>query len=149
MELVKKYEKIIADNYIYVIFVISLFGVVGSLYASEVRELTPCVLCWYQRILLYPLLIISVVSIFLQEKKAVYYILPFSLLGMPIAFYQYLLQKTDIFDSLGGTCGGTGIACNTIYVDILGFITIPLLSFAAFSIVVILSYIRIRHLKKN
>ncbi len=64
----------------------------GSLYFSEIAHLPPCVLCWYQRILMYPLVLIIAVGILRKDKSLPFYVLPLSILGGGIAFYQYLLQ---------------------------------------------------------
>src|SRR3954465_8462725 len=62
----------------------------GSLYFSEAMHFTPCVLCWYQRIAMYPLVVILTVGILLRESRLRLYVLPLSLIGLGIAIYHNL-----------------------------------------------------------
>ncbi len=105
----------------------------GSLIFSELLAFTPCNLCWYERILLYPLAIILLVGYLRRDKGLFLYVLPFSILGIGVASYHYLLQKTDLF-SHGAVCG-TGIPCTTIWINLFGFITIPFLVLVAYVII--------------
>lgn len=127
---------IFKDYYMHIIFFIALTGTLMSLYYSEVEELTPCILCWYQRILLYPVTIIAFISIVAKDIKAWRYILPMSLLGMVFGAYNYALQKTDWFETLG-TCSPDN-PCSKIDLEYLGFITIPFMSFVAFWVITML-----------
>ncbi len=104
-----------------------------SLYFSEILHFVPCVLCWYQRILLYPLVILIAVGILRKDRNLPYYILPMTLLGMLIALYHNLLQWSIIPESLSPCT--VGVSCTTRYGNWFGFITIPLLSFTAFLII--------------
>jgi disulfide bond formation protein DsbB len=67
----------------------------GSLFLSEVIGWTPCVLCWYQRILMYPLTVILAVGIWRRDRGVYLYVLPLSILGVGTSLYHYLLIKTD------------------------------------------------------
>jgi disulfide bond formation protein DsbB len=128
---------------LYTALIQALIATLGSLYASEVQQLTPCLLCWYQRILMYPLVIILTVGILRKDKHLPFYVLPMTILGMGISFYQYLLQRGVIAESLV-TCR-EGISCaNTTGQLWFGFVTIPLLSFIAFAIISGVVYISYR-----
>ncbi|MFW5702545.1 MAG: disulfide bond formation protein B [Candidatus Dojkabacteria bacterium] len=129
-------KQFINDFYLNLIFFISFLGFLGSLYFSEVEDFPPCDLCWYQRALLYPIFPISLIGLITKDKNVWKYILPFSLVGMPMAFYQYLTQKTDWFITLG-TCSPEN-PCSEITVEYFGFITIPFMSFIAFAVVNVL-----------
>lgn len=102
----------------------------GSLYLSEILKFVPCTLCWYQRILMYPLAIILLVGFLRRDKGIFLYILPFSILGIGVSTYHYLLQKTDLFTH-SAVCN-SGIPCTTTWINLYGFITIPFLALAAF-----------------
>ncbi len=104
----------------------------GSLFASEIAHLPPCVLCWYQRIMMYPLVIVLTVGILKKDKILPFYVLPMSLIGAGIAFYQYLLQR-GIFPNTV-PCA-LGISCTTKYVEWFGFVTIPFLSLMGFVVI--------------
>lgn len=123
---------------LYLIFAVSLAGTLGSLYFSEIQKLLPCLLCWYQRIALYPIVIISAVAILNEDVKAHRYILPFALIGLGIAAYQNLLIWGVVAESKA-TCAG-GISCTQPTINWFGFITIPLLSLAAFAFITVLAW---------
>lgn len=124
--------KIFLRKYIvYLAWIQSIAATLGSLYYSEIRHFTPCVLCWYQRIFMYPLVIIIAVGILRRDKKLYQYVLPMSILGWFIAFYHILLQKGVLPESIAPCV--IGASCATKYTGYFGFITIPVMSLAAFS----------------
>jgi disulfide bond formation protein DsbB len=93
MESIKKFKiyRLVSDNAHYLIWSLGVASVFGSLYFSEVMNFAPCVLCWYQRILMYPLALILLVGIWKKDKNVDSYVLPFSILGFLIALYHNLL----------------------------------------------------------
>ncbi|KKW11337.1 MAG: putative disulfide formation protein [Microgenomates group bacterium GW2011_GWC1_49_7] len=97
---------------------ISLSATLGSLFFSEILRLPPCVLCWYQRILMYPLVLILGVGIVKKDKYLPFYVLPLSILGTVVAFYHYLLQRGVIPDSVA-PCS-FGISCTSRYIEYFG-----------------------------
>ena len=105
----------------------------GSNYYSDVRAVIPCTLCWYQRILMYPLVIVLGVASYKQDKSVTRYALPLSVLGLLIAAFHYLEQKVPWISS-SAVCR-TGVPCDVQYINWLGFITIPFLSLVAFTII--------------
>ncbi len=125
----------IKRNILFIAWAEALIAMLGSLYFSEVQHFTPCVLCWYQRIFLYPLVLIIGVGILLKEKKLHYYVLPLSLFGMGISIYHNLLYYKVIPESLAPCVAG--ISCTTKFIYWFGFISIPLLALAAFTIITI------------
>lgn len=120
-------------NILYIAWVQSLVAMSGSLFFSEVMKLQPCVLCWYQRILMYPLVAIIAVGILTKDKKIPLYVLPLSLTGLFIAIYHNLLYYKLIPEAIKPCT--LGISCTTKQIEWLGFITIPLLSLTAFVII--------------
>lgn len=119
----------------YVAWLQALIATSGSLYFSEVMHYPPCVLCWYQRILMYPLVIIMAVGIVLRDRKIRYYVLPLALIGFSIALYQNLLTYGVIEEGFSPCT--LGVSCTTRWINWLGFITIPLLSMTAFTMITI------------
>ena len=117
----------------YAAWIIALTATVGSLFFSEVMQLPPCVLCWYQRIAMYPLVLVVGAGIVLRDWRMKYYALPVCLSGLAIAIYHNLLYYGIIPDSI--TPCTQGISCTSVQIEWLGFITIPLLSLTAFSII--------------
>lgn len=117
-------------------WVIALAGLVGSLFFSEVMSLPPCVLCWYQRIAAYPLVIIIAVGILLRDVRMKYYALPLSLIGLVIAVYHNLLYYGVIAEPLVPCT--EGVPCTLQQIEWLGFITIPFMSLVSFALMSLL-----------
>ena len=117
----------------------------GSLFFSEVMDLPPCVLCWYQRIAMYPLVIILSIAIVRRDRAIKVYSLPFALGGLAIAVYHNLLYYEFISESILPCT--SGVSCTSRQLEWLGFITIPLLSLAAFLIVTLC--LALGNLKEN
>ena len=135
------------NHSIYIAWLISLTAMLGSLYFSEVLKLPPCILCWYQRILMYPLVIIIPVGIMNLDKKVYKYVLPLSVTGMMVAFYHYLLYIKLIPDTLA-PCS-TGVSCTTRLIEWFGFVNIPLLSFLSFTFITLLMVIHSKNTKNE
>lgn len=109
----------------------ALVATLGSLYFSEIRLLIPCTLCWYQRILMYPLILIILVGIIKQDEYLPSYVLPFSIIGLAVSTYHYFIQ----LGILGDTASCSGVACSVRYVNYFGFVTIPFLALVAFAVI--------------
>ena len=105
----------------------------GSLYFSEVSGFTPCTLCWYQRILMYPLAVLITLGVMRRDDHLPHLVLPFSLLGQGVSVYHFLLQKTPYFGS-PSSCG-IGVTCSTVWIDWFGIVTIPLLAMVGFMVI--------------
>ncbi len=111
----------------------------GSLFFSYVMEFAPCVLCWYQRICLFPLVLILAAGLFPFDNRVVKYALPLAIAGWLTAFYHTLLYSKIIPESIQ-PCR-QGVSCTETYIDLFGFITIPMLSLISFSVVIVLLFI--------
>lgn len=120
--------------YLYLAWFVSIIATSGSLYFSEVMKFIPCTWCWYQRILMYPLVFILGRAAIKNDKNIVSYILPLTMLGAFIGSMHYLQQKLQLF---GETCS-VGVPCSIQYINWAGFITIPFLSLTAFVLITIL-----------
>lgn len=123
----------IQANLGYVAFAQALVATAGSLYFSEVMHFIPCVLCWYQRIMMYPLVLVLGVGLLLKDRRLQWYALPLSIIGLVISFYHNLLQYHVISD--GATACVGGVSCTTLWINWFGFITIPLLALIAFVVI--------------
>jgi disulfide bond formation protein DsbB len=101
----------------------------GSLYYSEVAGLVPCVLCWYQRIAMYPLVLVLGVAFVAADRRVWRYGLPLSLVGLVIAAYHVLIQFQPALDA--GTCSAAA-PCTARYVAVYGFVSIPVMAGSGF-----------------
>jgi disulfide bond formation protein DsbB len=110
---------------------VAVIATTGSLYFSEIANLPPCELCWYQRILMYPLVVVLGVAV-LEEHRTVWKTgLPLSVLGIGVAAYHTFIQFAP--DTVSSTCTIGG--CTGTYWTGLGIFTIPRLSLVAFVLV--------------
>lgn len=117
----------------YLSWIQSLVATLGSLYYSEIRHFTPCILCWYQRILMYPLVFIIMVGILRRDKGLYLYVVPMSILGAFISFYHILLERGILPEAIAPCT--LGASCTIKYTGYFGFVTIPVMSFTAFLII--------------
>lgn len=107
----------------------------GSLFFSEVLGWRPCLLCWYQRILMYPLAVLLAIGIIRRDRSVYAYVLPFSITGIGVSLYHHLLIKTDW---LSPPACVVDVPCSVDYLNWLGFITIPFLALTAFVIITLM-----------
>lgn len=105
----------------------------GSLFFSEVMELPPCSLCWYQRVFMFPLVVVLSMGLFPFDPKVVRYALPLSALGAAVALYHLLLQAGIVPES-AAPCS-QGVSCADVDLLVFGFASIPVLSLIAFGAV--------------
>jgi disulfide bond formation protein DsbB len=123
---------------LYSCWIISFIATLGSLFFSEVMEFPPCILCWYQRIAMYPLVFIFLVGALREDLAARFYALPIALTGWIIALYHCLVYYGVVPES--ATPCKEGVSCSAVFIDWFGFMSIPLLSFIAFSLILLLLF---------
>ncbi|KKI91516.1 hypothetical protein WQ54_14040 [Bacillus sp. SA1-12] len=121
------------ENLLTIGWIASFIATLGSLYFSEILKYIPCDLCWYQRIFMYPLVIILGVAVFKKDASIALYSLILSAIGGCISIYHYSIQKIDFLGEKSATCGI--VPCTGEYINWLGFITIPFLALVAFIII--------------
>ena len=118
-----------------------------SLFFSSVLEYEPCVLCWYQRICLFPLILIFAAGLFPTfDKSVIKFALPLAIAGGLTAFYHTLLYAGIIPESIQ-PCS-KGVSCTEKYIELFGFVSIPMLSFVAFSTIITLLFVLKRRTSK-
>ncbi|MBU0728491.1 MAG: disulfide bond formation protein B [Proteobacteria bacterium] len=118
---------------LFLCWLLAAVSALGSIFFSHFMELPPCVLCWYQRICLFPLVLILPFGLFPFEKNVVKYTLPLAGAGWCIALYHNLLFYGVIPESIQ-PCQ-QGVSCTDDLLNLFGFVTIPLLSFLSFSVI--------------
>lgn len=132
---------------IFAAWLLSFIATLGSLFFSEVMNYPPCVLCWYQRICMYPLVLIFLVGLLPLNRMVFKFSIPLVATGWAIGLYHNLLYY-KILPKSAAPCA-KGISCTTTYIQWGGFITIPLLSFVAFTILLALLIIFYRKFYRN
>ena len=121
---------------IFLCWLIASLSTAGSLFFSEVMKFPPCTLCWYQRILMYPLVPIFLMGLFPFDRSVLKFSAPLVLMGWFIAIYHNLLYYKILPESAAPCV--MGISCTTVQVEWFGFITIPLMSLTGFTFILIL-----------
>jgi disulfide bond formation protein DsbB len=121
--------------YLYFAWIVAIIATLGSLYFSEIRLFQPCVLCWYQRIAMYPLAVILGIAAFSNDMKVTKYVLPLSIVGGLISLYHYLLEKVPGFATVK-PCS-QGVPCDVEWINWFGFMTIPFLALTAFILITV------------
>ncbi len=124
------------------VFAASLSATLGSLAYSNIVGFPPCELCWFQRILMYPQALLSLMALIKKDKNIVSYLLPISVLGALVSFYHSLVHW-GIGTSLLA-CTANGGECGKVYVLAYNYITIPFMSFTVFVYLIAISLIYLK-----
>ena len=125
---------------LYVAWSVSLVATGGSLFFSEVLHWIPCELCWFQRIFMYPQVVLLGIAVLKNDKKIWPYSFVLSVMGLCFSIYHYLVQHVPALAPYT-PCGTTGVPCETTYINnLFGFITIPFLAGLAFLLTGICMY---------
>jgi len=117
-------------------FVVALIATLGSLFYSEIAGYEPCKLCWFQRIFMYPQVILLGITLWKKNGILVIYnSISLSVIGAVIAGYHYLLQ-IGLVPELSCAAVGYSVACSQRFVMNFGYITIPMMAFTAFAMII-------------
>lgn len=114
-------------------FSVSLAATLGALFIGEILGQTPCVLCWYQRIFMFPLPIILGLAAFRSDTGIWLYSIPLATVGLGFAAYHVLTYYEMI--PKGVTPCTAELSCSSSAMTIMGGIPIPVLSLLAFTII--------------
>lgn len=122
---------------LWLMFIVALAGTMGSLFFSDIAGWTPCKLCWFQRIFLYPQVIILGMAAWKNDRNMTKYILVLSMIGLVIAGLHYneqvqaALQPLDLLEP----CDETGVSCARTSISFtFGYITLPMMALTAFAL---------------
>jgi disulfide bond formation protein DsbB len=111
----------------------ALLAMIGSLYFSEIAHYAPCTLCWYQRIAMYPLVLLLGIAAWRRDLGIRRYAIPLAAIGAAISAYHYLLEWFPDLDT--GACT-VGIPCTQVWFRQFGFISMPALALIAFLLII-------------
>lgn len=121
---------------------VALVSTFAALFIGEVMGMTPCQLCWYQRIPMFPLAVILGIAAFANDRRGAIYALPLALGGVAMAGYHTALVAGWV-PQWWIPCGA-GPSCSEQKLVILGDIQIPWLSLLAFAAIVALLLVYLR-----
>ena len=114
---------------------VAAVAMASSLYYSEIADFTPCELCWFQRIAMYPLAVLLLVAIATRARLDSRYIVALAGVGLAISIYHYQLQ---LFPDQAQTCSGQVVSCTVKFVEEFGFVSIPFMAGAGFLTILLL-----------
>lgn len=123
-------------------FVVALLAMGGSLYFSEVAGFPPCLLCWYQRIAMYPLALILLIAALRRDVSVRWYAIPLALIGAAISIYHNIIQWYPELDAVACV---EGVPCTAYWFRQFGFISMPFLALVAFLLITTFLLIPVRH----
>lgn len=118
-------------------FGLSLIATMSSLYLSEIAHLQPCMLCWYQRIAMYPLVVVLGIGFARGDAGVWRYAVPLSLIGLVISSYHVMLQIRPSLEFVPCT---SGVPCSARLVAVFGFISIPVMASSVFLLILALLF---------
>lgn len=131
-------EKMLAffsKNGMFFAFIVALIAMFGSLTYSDILMYEPCKLCWFQRILMYPIVVLLGLGLLRKDSAIAFYGLILAILGAPIAVYHYLVQLGLI--KAGCSTVGYSVSCAKYFTMSFGYITIPMMALTAFGLIIV------------
>lgn len=132
--MIKQIIQFFSQNALAFAFLVATAATIGSLFFSEIAHFPPCKLCWYQRIFMYPQVLILGIAAYKNDFGVKKYIIPLSIMGLIIALYQYALQMAPF----PLPCTDEIASCAAKQFAIFSYITIPLMSATAFAAIIVL-----------
>ena len=123
----------LSGNELWIGFAVAFVATAGSLYFSEIAHYVPCKLCWFQRIAMYPLVLLALPA-FRRDRPAAWYFLPLPVVGLGVALWHIGVERGLVQDTKSCLISAPG-GCATRWIEELGYITIPTLSATAFALI--------------
>jgi disulfide bond formation protein DsbB len=117
-------------------FVVAAIATGGSLFYSQVAGFIPCEFCWFQRMMMYPLSILTLLIAARGDNRAARYLLPLPVVGAGTSIYHMLLEHHVIKEPGACTLTGGGCTANWIALHSFGYLTIPTLALTAFLLLI-------------
>lgn len=118
---------------------IAAAATVGSLYFSEVANYIPCRLCWFQRILMYPIALIALIALVRRDRSSHYYTVSLASIGAAVAGYHYLIESGVLEDS--DSCLAIGMSCAAVWFEGFGFVTLSFMALCGFAAIIALNLV--------
>ncbi len=121
-------------------------GTIGSIIYSEVVGFPACILCWTQRIFMYPMMFLFGMAVYRKERSIIPYSMMLAFIGGMIALYQWIKDMLALYSSITLPCPAVTLlpSCDKMYVLEYGYITIPMIALNAFMLIVIIMYAALR-----
>jgi disulfide bond formation protein DsbB len=114
-------------------FIVTAVATAGSLFFSEIAHFVPCELCWYQRICMYPLSLITLFAALVNDHRIARYLLPFPAIGAGVSTYHLLIENGFVNQTKECLLSAPG-GCGTKWINEFGYMTIPTLTLTGFAL---------------
>jgi disulfide bond formation protein DsbB len=124
-------RRLVEGYELWLVFLVSSVATGGSLFFSEIAGFIPCELCWYQRICMYPLTIVTLLAAIANDRRVARYLLPLPLVGAGVSIYHLLVENGVVHQAQACLLSAPG-GCATKWIDEFGYMTIPTLALTAF-----------------
>ncbi|MGI9051820.1 MAG: disulfide bond formation protein B [Ilumatobacteraceae bacterium] len=134
-DVLRRIVDVVDDAALWLAFVVAATATAGSLYFSEVADYVPCRLCWFQRIAMYPLVVILLVAALRRDRDVRWYVVPLAVVGALVSTYHYLVEWRPSLE--GGACG-VGPSCADIWFRQLGIVTLAFMALSGFVAILVL-----------
>ena len=116
---------------LWLVFLVSSIATAGSLFFSEIAGFVPCELCWYQRICMYPLTIVTLLAALANDRRVARYLLPLPIVGAGVSIYHLLVENGVVEQAKACLLSAPG-GCATKWINEFGYMTIPTLALTGF-----------------
>lgn len=133
---VVSWARAVAPQSVAFAWVVATVTTLGSLYYSEHAGFIPCELCWYQRIVMYPLVIVLGVAALRRDRAVWITTLGFVVIGAPLSFYHWLVERVPAFAE-SSSCSAIA-PCSAPWFERLGFVTLAWMAMSAFLLIGVL-----------
>jgi disulfide bond formation protein DsbB len=130
------WARAIAPQSVVFAWIVATVTTLGSLYYSEHAGFIPCELCWYQRIVMYPLVIVLGVAMLRRDRAVWITTLVFVGIGAPLSLYHWLVERVPAFEESSSCSPIT--PCSTPWFEKLGFVTLAWMAMSAFLLIGVL-----------
>lgn len=125
------------DHALTLVALVALGSTLGSLYYSEIAEFEPCRYCWFQRIAMYPIVVVAGVAAWRREGSARLTVALLAATGLAVSTWHWLIQQNPSW-AAEGSCSLTA-PCTSAYVEEFGFVTIPWMAGSGFALILALT----------
>jgi disulfide bond formation protein DsbB len=126
----------LVDTELWLAFTVAVVATTGSLFLSEVADFIPCKLCWFQRIAMYPLVLLALPA-FALDRRAARYFLPLPVVGLGVSIYHLLVERGVISETQSCQISAPG-GCGVRWMEEFGYVTIPVLAATGFALCIFL-----------
>lgn len=123
----------LAGSELWLAFLVAFIATAGSLFFSEVAHFVPCKLCWFQRVCMYPLLVLALPAL-AGDRRAARYLLPLPIVGLGVAVWHLLVERGLVAEAQSCVVSAPG-GCRTRWIEEFGYMTIPMLAATGFALI--------------